>query len=130
LIPLALSSGRDSSGDSNDAGVHSFILSGAPVSEEAIDLLNFAQIQLLNLATGNGTARAPPWPGLRHISRDRIEPDLAGRNARHSLPVSSRAWALPLEVRYQIISRTDGMPLFVEGADQDGAGKRIAARRR
>jgi predicted ATPase len=56
---------------------------------------------------------SPPWPGHRHVST--ISLNRFGRSESEALIADvAKGKALPPEVRDQIVTRTDGVPLFVE----------------
>src|SRR5262249_5408687 len=56
---------------------------------------------------------APPWPGHRHVST--LSLDRFGRPESEALIAGiSKGKVLPPQVRDQIVTRTDGVPLFVE----------------
>jgi predicted ATPase len=56
---------------------------------------------------------APPWPGHRHITT--LSLNRFGRSESESLIAGvTKGKVLPPQVRDQIVTRTDGVPLFVE----------------
>jgi class 3 adenylate cyclase/tetratricopeptide (TPR) repeat protein len=85
-----------------------------PTSLEALSLA-IAQIgnhRIVLLATARPEF-TPPWPGHRHVST--LSLNRFGQSECDALIASiTKGKGLPSEVRDQIVSRTDGVPLFVE----------------
>ena len=76
----------------------------------AIEEIGAQRILLLATARSEFTS---PWPGHRHVST--LALNRFGRSESETLIAGvTKGKALPTEVRDQIVSRTDGVPLFVE----------------
>jgi class 3 adenylate cyclase/tetratricopeptide (TPR) repeat protein len=85
-----------------------------PTSLEALSLAieQIGNHRILLIATARPEF-APPWPGHRHVST--LSLNRFGQSECDALITSiSKGKGLPPEVRDQIVSRTDGVPLFVE----------------
>jgi predicted ATPase len=84
-----------------------------PTSLEQLSLAveNIAGQRTLLLATARPEF-TPSWPEHRHVSM--LSLNRFGRSQSESLIAEiTKGKALPPEVRDQIVSRTDGVPLFV-----------------
>jgi len=76
----------------------------------AVEEIGEQRILLLTTARPEFT---PPWPAHRHVST--LSLNRFGRSECEALIVGiTKGKALPPEVRDQIVSRTDGVPLFIE----------------
>jgi predicted ATPase len=76
----------------------------------AIEQIGNRRIMLIATARPEFT---PPWPGHRHVST--LSLNRFGQSECDALIASiTKGKGLPPEVRNQIVSRTDGVPLFVE----------------
>jgi class 3 adenylate cyclase/predicted ATPase len=71
-----------------------------------------ATVRLLQLLTFRPDFR-PPWPMFAHVTQLTLK-RLARRDVEAMVESLARGKALPVEVRRQLIARTDGVPLFVE----------------
>ena len=71
-----------------------------------------AAARLLQLLTFRPDFR-PPWPMSPHVTQLTLS-RLARRDVEAMVESLARDKALPVEVRQQLIARTDGVPLFVE----------------
>ena len=76
----------------------------------AIEEIGAQRVLLLATARSDFT---PPWPNHRHVST--LALNRFGQSESEALIAGvTKGKALPTEVRDQIVSRTDGVPLFVE----------------
>src|SRR5262249_39424804 len=68
---------------------------------------------------------SPPWTGRSHLTQVTLA-RLPRHQATEMTGQVARGKALPSEVIEQVVAKTDGEPLLVEGLDQMVAGTRLA----
>jgi predicted ATPase len=86
-----------------------------PTSLELLTLtLDYTPMARLLLLVTWRPEFALPWTGQSHLTPAAPEPPVASSGGRHGRARCTGGKRLPPEVHQQIVSKTDGVPLFVE----------------